>query len=159
MIQAKFKAPILAGIVMIGLLAAAPARSEVQFCNQFETTVFVAIAYQQNKDVWVSRGWLELKPNVCAPFDTALHMSSFYFRGETDDYRDVVTGKTTNYSWGRDRQFATYTDDNFNFWNADRKLTDTTLGWFSRGPDLSEDDTVKILLKEGSWLAQRDVSR
>ena len=48
----------------------------------------------------------EMHPN-CAPFDTALHVKTFFFRGETERYRDT-NGRYMRYFWGKGRPFASH---------------------------------------------------
>jgi hypothetical protein len=114
-------------------LHAAQARAEVIFCNQASDTVFVAIAYRQADDSWLSRGWLELAPGNCGPFDTALRLESFYYRGESD--RSV---------WGKGKPFAIWEDDNFNYWDADRQVLNSSLAEFSAAPVTDNPDGVEI---------------
>jgi len=54
--------------------------AEIQFCNKFPQKVYVAIAYPQADQSWISRGWLEIDTGDCAEFDSALHPSAVYYR-------------------------------------------------------------------------------
>ena len=70
-----------AGVICV--LAASSAKANIVFCNEFPAEVWVAIAYQQEDGSWLSRGWLSVETGKCYPFDTAIHVKTFYFRGET----------------------------------------------------------------------------
>ena len=75
-------------IAAAGVLGASRARAEITFCNKFGHVVNVAIAYPQTDGSFLSRGWMSLSDGACAPFDTAIHVKTFYFRGESVSYRD-----------------------------------------------------------------------
>jgi hypothetical protein len=61
---------------------------KIEFCNNFPQMVNFAIAYQQTTGDWMSRGWLNMETRSCYYFDTALRLPVFYFRAQTDAYRD-----------------------------------------------------------------------
>ena len=116
------------------LLTAAPGKAAITFCNDFQRTVFVAIAYQQADQSWLSRGWLEVKTGKCYPFDTALNIASFYYRGDTGWYR-TSGRKKERYVWKHDeRRFAILDDSNFQFWDAERKVLNSHLDGFAPCP-------------------------
>ncbi len=105
------------------------------FCSQFAQSVFVAIAYPQDDGNWISRGWMGLDKGECASFDTALSVHTFYFRAETATYQQG--GKSHKNIWAaNDGQFAMYEDSNFNYWQANTKVLNSTLANFSKGGDI-----------------------
>ncbi|CAN5265646.1 hypothetical protein BH10PSE9_BH10PSE9_09040 [soil metagenome] len=135
----------------LGLIAASPASAVVTFCNDFQHAIWVAIAYPQKDGSFLSRGWLALDPQHCGPFDTALKLNALYYRAESVTYKDAK-GKKVRYSWGKDRKFALWEDDNFNYWGAEAKVLNSRLELFSAGTTTDDEDGLDITLtfKEGS---------
>ena len=78
---------------------------EISFCNEFPHKLYIAIAYlQTDVNNYLSRGWLEVETGKCYVFDTAIRVPSFYYRAESETYRD---GKhRVKMEWGNDKQFA-----------------------------------------------------
>ncbi|MET2827268.1 DUF1036 domain-containing protein [Mesorhizobium shangrilense] len=110
--------PVLLSILLATFSEQACA--EIKICNQFPQTVYFSIAYAQPgyNDSYISRGWLALQPNGCDQFDSALHLSVFWYYAETNAYfvRKHVTN--TNF-WGTvraDKKFWVATNS-FNFIN------------------------------------------
>ena len=85
------------------LLAISSAKADIIFCNKFAHVVYAAMAYPQDEGSWIWRGWMALKTGECSQFVTALHVKMFYYRGESESYRDA-SGKSV--SWGSDKKFA-----------------------------------------------------
>jgi hypothetical protein len=136
-------------MAMLSLLGAGAAHAEVLFCNQFGHVVNVAIAYPQTGGTFISRGWLSLSPGDCAPFDTALHLKSVYFRAESERYRDE-RGQRTRYAWGKGRKFAMWERDNYQYYNAEQRVLNSTLEEFTAGPETDSGDlSVTITFREG----------
>jgi uncharacterized membrane protein len=111
-----------AAVLIWGLLfsiAAVPAWAEIRFCNKFSRTVFVSVAYAQpGYNSFISRGWLRLAPNACDEFDSAMHLSVFYYYAETDAY-SAGPGRTNRNTWGAlkaDKRFWV-ADNSFNIFN------------------------------------------
>ncbi|QKC82783.1 DUF1036 domain-containing protein [Mesorhizobium sp. NZP2077] len=77
------------------------ASAEIRICNNFSQTVYFSIGYAQpGYDSFMSRGWLILNPNGgCDQFDSALHLSVFWYYAETNAYYVRKHVKTTN-TWG-----------------------------------------------------------
>lgn len=150
-----------AGLCALGaLLAPLPAGAVVSFCNEFDHAIWVAIAYPQANDTWLSRGWLALDPHDCAPFDTALRLHSIYYRAESVAYKNAK-GKKVRYSWGEDRKFAMWEDDNFNYWGAEKKVLNSTLELFSAGPTTDDENglDVTIVFREGSVITTLNATK
>ncbi len=120
------------------VLAISSAKADIVFCNKFAHMVYVAIAYPQDNGTWVSRGWLGLDTGECSQFDTALHVKTFYYRGESVDFRDPSGGSVKN-NWGSGKKFAMFEDGNFNYWNAQKKVLDSSLADFSKGAETDGD--------------------
>jgi len=119
------------------LLAAAEAKADIKFCSEFPHKVFVAIAYPQDDGSWISRGWLELNAGECSYFDTALQLKTFYYRGESVPFREG--GKRIRNVWGGgDKVFAIWDNSNFNYWNAQTKVLNSSLAAFSKGVETIE---------------------
>lgn len=135
---------VLLGVAAAALSAAPSARAGLTFCNEFPHTVFIAIAYPQENGTWLSRGWLEVATGDCLPFDTAIHAKSFYYRAESEPYRDG--GKQVKMSWGDKsaRSFAVWEDDNFQYYDAEHRVLRSTLVGFSKGPDGSDERDVTV---------------
>ncbi len=127
----------LAAFAAAGLLALSPARAaegEISFCNDFPHTLYIAIAYEQYPDSYISRGWLEVETGKCAVFDTAIRVHGFYFRAESETYRE---GRhKVKMLWGTDRKFA-IRDSNFQSYNADKAYSGMRLAGFAKGVESS----------------------
>jgi uncharacterized membrane protein len=119
------------------LLALHPARAdegEISFCNDFPHTLYVAIAYEEYEDNYLSRGWLEVETGKCYVFDTAIRIKSFYYRAESETYRD---GRhRVKMEWGSDRKFA-IRDANFQAYNAEKAYSGMRLAGFAKGVESS----------------------
>lgn len=126
-----------AAFAAAGLLALTPARAaegEISFCNDFPHTLYIAIAYEQYPDSYISRGWLEVETGKCAVFDTAIRVHGFYFRAESETYRE---GRhKVKMLWGTDRKFA-IRDSNFQSYNADKAYSGMRLAGFAKGVESS----------------------
>jgi hypothetical protein len=148
------------GCLLVGsacLLAAPVARADVQFCNKFAHTVFVAIAYPQDNQSWISRGWLDIETGNCAKFDTALRLTTFYYRGESATYRDLA-GRNVSTSWGSGTKFSIWENDNFNYWNAQKQVLKASLAEFSRGAEgLAEGAAVTVTFEADGKFSTVDV--
>ncbi len=116
---------------MTCLLAIPTARADIVFCNKFAHTVYVAIAYPQQDGSWISRGWIALDTGECSEFDSAIRVKTFYYRGQTAQYREGRKQVRTVWSSG-DTKFAMWEKDNFNYWNAQTKVLNSTLAVFSK---------------------------
>jgi hypothetical protein len=116
----------------------------ITFCNKFSKTLFVAIAYPQDGGSWMSRGWLELAPGDCAPFDSAIRVTTFYFRAESTPYVDSSGGKVHDF-WGQGKSFAMWEDNNFQYYDAENEVLNSTLKPFTRGPEgLTDSSKVTV---------------
>jgi uncharacterized membrane protein len=119
------------------LFGVSVARADIVFCNQFEQTIWVAIAYPQDDGSWLSRGWLELATGDCAPFDTAIRAKTFYYRAKSIPDRSSRFKMT----WGKsDKKFAIWDRDNFQYWNAEERVLKSSLADFSQGPETNGDE-------------------
>jgi len=96
--------------------------------------VWVAIAYQQKNGSWLSRGWLSVETGNCYAFDTAIRVKTFYFRGESRSYHHKT------YSWGNGKDFAVWERDNFQYYDADQRVLNSTLKSFTKAPDAAGDE-------------------
>src|SRR5581483_9877232 len=127
----------LAAFAAAGLLALTPARAaegEISFCNDFPHTLYIAIAYEQYPDNYISRGWLEVETGKCYVFDTAIRVHGFYFRAESETYRE---GKhKVKMLWGTERKFA-IRDSNFQSYNAEKAYSGMRLAGFAKGVESS----------------------
>ncbi|OBQ61331.1 DUF1036 domain-containing protein [Mesorhizobium erdmanii] len=110
-------------VVLAFLAATCAGRAEaaIKICNNFSQTVYFAMAYAQPgyDESYVSRGWLRLSPNGgCDQFDSALHLTVFWYYAETNEYKVSKHLKNKN-TWGSvrpDKQFWIATNS-FNFIN------------------------------------------
>jgi len=127
-------------LLLATALYVAPAGATVTFCNQFPHAVYVAIAYPQADGHWLSRGWQALKTGSCRLFDSALSLRTFYYRAESEPYR--VNGKKAMTSWGDtgDRSFATWSDDNFQYYTAETQTLRAAMKGYAKGMDIPDDD-------------------
>ena len=102
-------------------LYASSAMAEVEFCNNYEQTVSIAIAYKQdysdNTSSYVARGWLSVNTGQCGVFDTTLHVPFFYYRGETNWFK--VRGGRQKLAWGDDANKFITAAASFNYWSAE----------------------------------------
>jgi Protein of unknown function (DUF1036) len=122
------------------LLQVTSAWAEINFCNQFTQKIYVAIAYPQDGGSWLSRGWLEIAPKECNVFDSALRVTTFYFRAESVPYRDSTGNRATD-TWGKGKSFAIWEDNNFQYYDAEHKVLNSTLKPFTSGPEGMTDGT------------------
>ena len=135
--------------VAVSLGATTGARAEIQFCNKFPQKVFVAIAYSQSDQSWISRGWLEIGTGDCAEFDSALHPDTVYYRGESVPYRNASGASVTRVWSNSAHQFAIWEKDNFQYWNAQEKVLNSTLVDFSLlANGLASDASVSVTFEE-----------
>jgi hypothetical protein len=136
-------------LVAVGLGATTGARAEIQFCNKFPQKVYVAIAYPQEDQSWISRGWLEIGAGDCAEFDSALHPSAIYYRGESVPYRNASGASVTRVWANSGHQFAIWEKDNFQYWNAQERVLNSTLADFSLVADgLASDASMTVTFEE-----------
>jgi uncharacterized membrane protein len=129
------------------LLAAPSARAEegqISFCNEFPHKVFVAIAYlQTDVNNYLSRGWLEIETGKCYVFDTAIRVPTFYYRAESETYRD---GKhKVKMNWGNEKKFAVR-DANFQSYNAEKAYSGMHLTDFSKAPDSRDGGPLTVIV-------------
>ena len=137
-------------IATVWLLGAGSAKAEITFCNEFDREIYVAIAYEQTGGSFLSRGWMNLMPGDCSQFDSAIRVKTFYYRAESVSYREK--GQTKRYVWGDGSkdQFAVWDKDNFQYYDARKRVLKSTLKDFSQAPESSTDDlSVKVTFKLG----------
>jgi hypothetical protein len=124
-----------ASIVGLSLLLGGPAAAgegEISFCNNFPQPVHIAIAYlQTDVNNHLSRGWLNVGTGKCYVFDTAIKVQTFYYRAESDPYKDGKDQVKMN--WGKGQQFAVR-DGSFQSYNAEKAYSGMKLVEFSKGP-------------------------
>jgi hypothetical protein len=120
------------------LVGASVARADITFCNKFGHLVYVAIAYPQSVGGFLSRGWMSLADGDCNVFDSAIHVKTFYFRGESENYREG--GRTVREFWGKGQKFAIWEKDNFQYYNAETRTLNSSLAEFTQGPEDSNGD-------------------
>ena len=136
-------------LIAASLMATTGARADIQFCNNFPQKVFVAIAYPQADQSWISRGWLEIDTGDCAEFDSALHPGALYYRGESVPYRNASGASVTRVWSTSGRQFAIWEKDNFHYWNAQTRVLNSTLADFSLLADgLASDASVTVTFEQ-----------
>jgi hypothetical protein len=133
------------------LLPGSAASAGIVFCNKIEHYVNVTIAYPQSDGSFISRGWLSLPPGKCAPFDTALRLHIVFFRGETERYRDAKGHWSREY-WGKGRKFAMWENDNYQYYNAEQRVLNSTLAEFTATPDVKNGElsATVTFLESGS---------
>src|SRR5579872_3982058 len=119
-------------VAAASIFGATSSRAEIKFCNEFPHMVYVAMAYPQTGGSFIARGWMSLAPHDCNLFDTALRIQTFYFRGESEPYKDK--GHSTKYSWGKGKTFAVFADNNFQIYDAEHKFPKSTFEEFTQGP-------------------------
>ena len=136
-------------VMTASIFGATSSRAEIKFCNEFPHLVYVAMAYQQTGGSYISRGWMGLAPHDCNVFDTALRVGTFYFRGESEPYKDPK-GHSTKYNWGKGKIFAVFADTNFQIYDAEHKFPKSTFEEFTQGPQADSGDvSATITFKEG----------
>jgi len=118
------------------LLAGRDARADIIFCSYFPRLINIALAYPQADDSWMSRGWLAVERERCLHFDTTLKPRTFYYRGESEGYRN--RDRLVRTTWGAGMQFAIKEGANFNYWNAQTKALDSMLAPFNKGIDIAD---------------------
>jgi uncharacterized membrane protein len=94
----------------------------IKICNGYAQPIYFAIAYQQSTGDWLSRGWLKAPSGNCYFFDTALSLPEFYYRAQTNRYRE--NGRLAQDTWGNTGTRSFCVDkklqDTFNIWLADQ---------------------------------------
>jgi uncharacterized membrane protein len=122
-------------IVAFSLLFGGPASAgegEISFCNKFPHTVHIAIAYlQTDVNNHLSRGWLNVGTDKCYVFDTAVRVQTFYYRAESDPYKEGKDKVKMN--WGKGQQFA-IRHGSFQIYGAEKAASGAKLVEFSKGP-------------------------
>jgi len=135
-------------LAAIGAFSLPPsaANADVIFCNKFEYRFYVAIAYRQQDGAFISRGWLNVDPEKCASFDSALTANGFYYRVESVPFRSG--GRTVTETWGSgDGTFAILEKSNFNFWQAQSKPLNSTMAAFTKeDAAVSPEHSVRIII-------------
>ena len=134
----------LASVVLLAAASAGAEEGQITFCNDFPHRVFVAIAYSQT-DVnnYLSRGWLEIETGKCYVFDTAIRVPTFYYRAESEPYREGKHRVTM--SWGNEKQFAVR-DANFQSYNAEKAYSGMHMANFSKAPDSSNGGPLTVIV-------------
>ncbi|MFZ2018743.1 MAG: DUF1036 domain-containing protein, partial [Methyloceanibacter sp.] len=124
---------LLASFIVLAAPCARAGNGDVSFCNEFPHKLYIAIAYlETDVNNYLSRGWLEVETGKCYIFDTAIRVPTFYYRAESETYRD---GKhKVKMEWGNDKQFAVR-DANFQSYNAEKAYSGMRLAGFSKAPD------------------------
>jgi hypothetical protein len=142
--------PALAAATASLLLGIPAASAGITFCSEFPpATIWVAIAYPQDGGSWLSRGWLALNEGDCYAFDTAIHVSAFYYRAISKPYRNAQ-GRRGIDTWGKGKPFAVWERDNFQYYNADERVLNSTLEEFtSGGENLGDAADVTVTFKPG----------
>jgi hypothetical protein len=122
-------------IIALPLLFGGPAAAgegEISFCNNFPHTVHIAIAYlQTDVNNHLSRGWLNVGTGKCYVFDTAVRVQTFYYRAESDPYKEGKDKVKMN--WGKGQKFA-IRDGGFQIYGAEKASSGSKLVEFSKGP-------------------------
>jgi uncharacterized membrane protein len=128
------------------LFAVSSARADIIFCNNFPHLAYVAIAYPQSdgSGSWVSRGWLNVDTGTCAEFDTALHVKTLYYRGESVSYQQGGKSEKTVWGGNGDAKFAIWENDNFNFWNAQTNALKSSLVVFTQVNATTTGDALSV---------------
>ncbi|MGH6749016.1 MAG: DUF1036 domain-containing protein [Methyloceanibacter sp.] len=131
--RSRLISAVLASFVLIAAPCARAGNGDVSFCNEFPHKLYIAIAYlETDVNNYLSRGWLEVETGKCYIFDTAIRVPTFYYRAESETYRD---GKhKVKMEWGNDKQFAVR-DANFQSYNAEKAYSGMRLAGFSKAPD------------------------
>jgi hypothetical protein len=125
---------ISAALLVVTPVNAVAASGEITFCNKTPHSVFVAIAYQQSDESWMSRGWLSVDADKCYDFDTAIRVRTFYFRGES-----TYQVHHTREVWGKGKEFDIWENSNFQYYSADQKVSKARFVEFTKAPDASSD--------------------
>jgi uncharacterized membrane protein len=137
---------LLAVPFLIGPVA--PALAEITFCNNFDSTIYIAVAWQE-KSVWRSSGWLDLSPNECYVERVVPNATDFYYHAETD-WIDIGQGKKSRHRWGKGKKFSV-ADEDFEFKKADKKQKGGDFEEFSGPIEVSDDSTdVRLNVVEDS---------
>ena len=131
--RSRLISAVLASFVLLAAPCARAGNGDVSFCNEFPHKLYIAIAYlETDVNNYLSRGWLEVETGKCYIFDTAIRVPTFYYRAESETYRD---GKhKVKMEWGNDKQFAVR-DANFQSYNAEKAYSGMRLAGFSKAPD------------------------
>ncbi len=134
---------------------ATPVSARIIFCNNYPYEVYFSIAYQQfqaNGDAldWLSRGWLGVETGKCEEFDSAIAVSEFYWRGETNFYKQGK-GRARD-SWpSKDGKKFWNVEGDFQFYQADHTKPEAQKPAFStyeksfRAKDGPVTETITIL--------------
>jgi uncharacterized membrane protein len=125
---------------LTGLLASPAAKADIQFCNNFPHLIYVAMAYPQYGGSLISRGWISIKTGERSLFDPALRVKTFYYRAESEDYRDG--GRKVKMNWDSGKRFAIRESGNFNYWDAQQKVPDSSLADFTNAEETTIGDSI-----------------
>lgn len=83
------------------LVALAPgaALAGLEFCNQSNTTVHLALGYHENEE-WISQGWWQIEPGRCAtPITGDLKQRYYYYFADATDPDYSFDDDDTNYEF------------------------------------------------------------
>jgi uncharacterized membrane protein len=79
---------------------ALPARANLQVCNKYTTTAFVAIGYSQGIDLWYSQGWWEVPQGQCTTVLTgSLKPGTYFYLYAFDQERTRIWQGTDSKTW------------------------------------------------------------
>ena len=133
--RSRLISAVLASFILLAAPCARAQTGEISFCNEFPHKIFVAIAYlQTDVNNYLSRGWLEVETGKCYVFDTAIRVPTFYYRAESETYREGKRKFKMN--WGDEKQFAVR-DANFQSYNAEKVYSGMHMVSFSKAPEFA----------------------
>ena len=135
---------VLASFILLAAPCARAQTGEISFCNEFPHKIFVAIAYlQTDVNNYLSRGWLEVETGKCYVFDTAIRVPTFYYRAESETYREGKRKFKMN--WGDEKQFAVR-DANFQSYNAEKAYSGMHMVSFSKAPESRDGGPITVIV-------------
>ncbi len=135
---------VLASFILLAAPCARAQTGEISFCNEFPHKIFVAIAYlQTDVNNYLSRGWLEVETGKCYVFDTAIRVPTFYYRAESETYREGKRKFKMN--WGDEKQFAVR-DANFQSYNAEKAYSGMHMVSFSKAPESRGGGPITVIV-------------
>ncbi len=132
-----------APVILLAAPFALAGTGDISFCNEFPHTLYIAIAYMQYENNYLSRGWLEVETGKCYVFDTAIRVPAFYFHAESEPYRDGKHKVTME--WGSDKKFAVR-DANFQSYNAEKAYSGMHFVGFTKSPDSSDGGPITAIV-------------
>jgi len=122
---------LIGALTALGMtLTSISAIAEVEVCNQFPQTVYVAVGYQDYRNT-VTSGWWKIRSGACKVVDDQPVTTPYYIHAHT------AWRNNTRYSWGKGKRLAV-SSKAFTYRNATRIRKNNRWEEFTRLADKTD---------------------